>query len=298
VDANNSAALDTNLALYTEVAQRSAAEVIRGYSTSFGWASKLLSPEVRIHVSNIYALVRVADEIVDGAAEQALGADHLDDAGVLLDELEADCYRAIDTGFSTNLVVHAFAHTARFAGFGRELVEPFFASMRMDLHPQTYDQANFETYIYGSAEVVGLMCLQVYLLGHSFSAKQQADFVVSAKALGAAFQKVNFLRDLAADSRALGRSYFPNIDLNNFTEADKQRLVADITADLRLSASGLISLPKSSRRAVAAAQFLYEALNRELANTPATKLVTTRVRVSNAKKLLILLKATIGAIPK
>ncbi|MEY4434964.1 MAG: hypothetical protein RIR16_1004 [Actinomycetota bacterium] len=296
--ANNSADLDTNLALYTRVAQASAAEVIRGYSTSFGWASKLLGRDVRIHVSNIYALVRVADEIVDGAAEQALGSDHLEDAGALLDELEADCYRAIDTGFSTNLVVHAFAHTARVAGFGRELVEPFFTSMRMDLHSQKYDQASFETYIYGSAEVVGLMCLQVYLLGQSFSAQQQADFVESARALGSAFQKVNFLRDLAADSKALGRSYFPDIDLNNFTEDDKARLVTDIDNELKVSSRGLVGLPKSSRRAVAAAQFLYEALNRELANTPASKLVTTRVRVNNAKKLLILLKATLGAIPK
>ena len=139
----------TGLSLYTEAAQRASAEVIDAYSTSFGWASKLLGKAEQQPVRNIYALVRVADEIVDGAADEA----H-DNPAKLLDELEAETYRALESGFSTNLVVHAFAHTARETGIKRDIIEPFFHSMRMDLTEREHDQKSFDTYVYGSAEVV------------------------------------------------------------------------------------------------------------------------------------------------
>jgi phytoene/squalene synthetase len=220
-----------------------------------------------------------------------------------LTELELETYRAIKTGFSTNLVVHAFAHTARTTGFDREIIEPFFHSMRLDLTEQTYDQAGFETYVYGSAEVVGLMCLQAFIWHReqrvgAYSAAERETLVRGARALGSAFQKVNFLRDLAADFKALGRSYFPNVNVENFNESEKQRLVADIAADLAVSSQSLTLLPQEARRAVAAAQMLFEALNARIAKTSAAKLIETRIRVANPVKFWILLKALIGVIPK
>jgi phytoene/squalene synthetase len=179
---------------YDRVADEAAAVVIRRYSTSFGLASRLLGAEVRQSVENIYALVRVADELVDGAGS-ASGLDLLE-LGQALTALESETELAIELGFSSNLVVHAFARTARASGFGAELVEPFFASMRMDLTAVEHDEQSFERYVYGSAEVVGLMCLRVFLVGHERSATEREQLEVGARALGAAFQKVNFLRDL------------------------------------------------------------------------------------------------------
>ncbi len=295
--------IPTGLALYTLAAERASSEVIAAYSTSFGLAAKLLGAEIQQHVENIYALVRVADEIVDGAAADAMaaGGDVLPD--LALTELEVETYRAIKTGFSTNLVVHAFAHTARTTGFDKEIIEPFFHSMRLDLTEQTYDQAGFDTYVYGSAEVVGLMCLQAFIWHReqqqgAYSEAERESLVRGARALGAAFQKVNFLRDLAADFKALGRSYFPNVRVDNFNESEKQRLVADISADLAVSAQSLPLLAKEARRAVAAAQMLFDALNARIASTPAEKLIETRIRVANPVKFWILLKALIGVIPK
>jgi 15-cis-phytoene synthase len=202
--------------LYDQVAHETASIVIRRYSTSFGLASRLLGPGVRQHVENIYALVRVADEIVDGSGEAA-GLDVLATAQTL-NALEAETELAIETGFSANLVVHAFALTARATGFGADLTAPFFESMRMDLTETEHDQASFEKYVYGSAEVVGLMCLRAFLKDEQVD--DEAALVVGARALGAAFQKVNFLRDLKADFDALGRSYFPGVRVDAFTEAD------------------------------------------------------------------------------
>lgn len=299
----NTTSIPTGLALYTLAAERASSEVISAYSTSFGLAAKLLGTGVQQHVENIYALVRVADEIVDGAAADAKAAGGDVSPELALTELELETYRAIETGFSTNLVVHAFAHTARTTGFDRTIIEPFFHSMRLDLTEQTYDQAGFETYVYGSAEVVGLMCLQTFILAReqrigAYSESEREVLVRGARALGAAFQKVNFLRDLAADFKALGRSYFPNVRVDNFNEAEKQRLVADISADLAVSSLSLPLLSKEARRAVAAAQMLFEALNARIALTPASRLIETRIRVANPVKFWILLKALIGVIPK
>ena len=288
----------TGLALYTQAAERSSSVIIRSYSTSFGMAAKLLAPEIRQHVENIYALVRVADEIVDGSAAEAKLAGGKVDPVHSLDDLEKEVYRALKDRFSANLVVHAFAHTANTVGFDRKIIAPFFESMRMDLWKTVHNQESFDKYVYGSAEVVGLMCLQAFILGHDFSIAEREKLVSGGRALGAAFQKVNFLRDLAADSDALGRSYFPGLVVAELTDAKRDELVADINADLAKSAISLRMLPKSSRRAVAAAHLLFEELNDRIAKTPASGLKTTRISVPNFKKFLIILKVLLGGLPK
>jgi phytoene synthase len=279
------------LELYRDVAEQTAGLVIRRYSTSFGMASRLLGRAVRQPVENIYALVRVADEIVDGGAEEAGLSREV--AARLLNELEKDTERAMAEGYSSNLVVHAFAGTARDAGFGPELTAPFFESMRTDLSATEHDEASFARYVYGSAEVVGLMCLRVFVRDAECPPSEEELEVLEtgARALGSAFQKVNFLRDLAADTEALGRSYFPGIDSTALTEADKVRLLDDIDAELELAARTLPLLPASSRRAVALAQRLFAELSRRIRATPAADLVHTRVRVPDPVKLRIALGA-------
>jgi len=284
------------LSLYDSAADEVAGVVIRRYSTSFGLASRLLGPGIRQHVENIYALVRVADEIVDGGVAEA-GLDQAA-AGRYLDELEADTNQAMEHGYSANLVVHAFARTAREVGFGRELTEPFFHSMRMDLTDTEHDQASFETYVYGSAEVVGLMCLRAFLQEAPPSPEQNERMVRGARALGAAFQKVNFLRDLSADFETLGRSYFPGVRVESFTEEEKHRLLDDIDDDLRMSAAVLPDLPASSRRAVALAQGLFAELAARLRRTPASELVRARVRVPDPVKLRIAASVLAGRLPQ
>lgn len=281
--------------LYDRVAEETASVVIRRYSTSFGLASRLLSPPIRRHVENIYALVRVADEVVDGGAADA-GLDPLAAARVLGD-FERDTEAALDTGFSTNLVIHAFARTARDTGFGRELTRPFFESMRLDLVQTEHDAQSFETYVYGSAEVVGLMCLRTFLQGITVSPAELARFEHGARRLGAAFQKVNFLRDLSADFETLGRSYFPGVSVETFSEADKTRLLDDIDADLRDSAAVVPLLPATCRRAVALAEGLFTELAVRLRATPAGRLVSSRVRVPNPVKLRIAAGAMAGHTP-
>jgi len=273
-------------ALYDRVAEETASIVIRRYSTSFGLASRLLGVGVRHHVENIYALVRVADEIVDGGAQ----VDTLQAARALT-ELEAETEEAMRIGFSANLVVHAFALTARDVSFGSELTAPFFESMRMDLSQKEHDQESFERYVYGSAEVVGLMCLRAFL--HDETVTDLPRFETGARALGAAFQKVNFLRDLAADFETLGRSYFPDVAVDSFDEATKVRLLDDIDADLAVSAAVVPDLPRSSRRAVALAQSLFAELSARLRATPASQLVSARVRVPNPVKARLALAAAV-----
>jgi phytoene/squalene synthetase len=279
---------------YNKVAQEAASIVIRRYSTSFGLASRLLRPAVRQHVENIYALVRVADEIVDGIGANS-GLDLLA-TGQTLNALEVETDLAVETGFSANLVVHAFALTARETGFGRELTAPFFESMRMDLTETVHDAASFERYVYGSAEVVGLMCLRAFL--HNERVDDVPRLEDGARALGAAFQKVNFLRDLGADFNTLGRSYFPGLHVNALTESDKIRLLDDIDVDLTVSAAVIPQLPRSSRRAVALAHSLFAELSQRLRATPAEQLRTVRVRVPNPVKARLALAAATGRLPR
>ena len=282
--------------LYDRVAEETASVVIRRYSTSFGLAAKLLGGDVRQHVENIYALVRVADEIVDGAAVES-GLDQVG-AARQLNELERETDAAIAEGFSSNLVVHAFALTARETGFGTEYTAPFFDSMRTDLTATEHDRDSFDRYVYGSAEVVGLMCLRAFLQGVVLTDAENDRFVTGARALGAAFQKVNFLRDLAADFETLGRSYFPGVSVDSFTEEDKIRLLDDIDTDLRTSAAVIPDLPASSRKAVALAQGLFAELSVRLRATPAERLRSTRIRVPNPIKLRIATGAMLGVKAK
>lgn len=279
-------------ALYDSVAEETSGMVIRRYSTSFGLAARLLGKVIRGDVANIYALVRLADEIVDGVAAEA-GAD-VTEIRRLLDELETETERAMASGYSTNLIVHAFALSARRTGIEPALTRPFFASMRVDITEVLHTPESFDAYVYGSAEVVGLMCLRAFLKDVAVTPEQDERFVHGARKLGAAFQKVNFLRDLSADVDALGRSYFPGINIANFTEEDKARLVADIDADLAISATIVPDLPLSSRRAVALAQNLFAALNRRIERTPASALKQTRVSVPTLVKARLALVTLMG----
>lgn len=288
----------TGLSLYTRAAESASNAVIDAYSTSFGMAVKLLSSEYRQHVANIYGLVRVADEIVDGSAEEAKNAGGKVDSAKILDDLERETYAAISAGYSSNLIVHAFARTANYSGIDRELIAPFFESMRMDLWKTKHDQKSFEKYVYGSAEVIGLMCLKVFLVGERRTQNENQILVDGARALGAAFQKVNFLRDLGADRDGLGRSYFPGLNPKNLTDPKRDELVADINNDLSVATETLKLLPAGAKRAVATALMLFQALNDIIATTPAEKLMQTRIRVPDAYKLILAIRATFGWIPK
>ena len=281
----------TRLALYNRVAERSASLVIREYSTSFGMASRILSGESRQHIDNVYALVRLADEIVDGVAVEA--GLTTSEAERQLDALEADTYRAMETGYSTNLIVHAFGLTARTVNIHKDIVEPFFASMRMDLSDRVYTQESFDAYVYGSAEVVGLMCLAVFIRDDKPDTETARTLYNGARALGAAFQKVNFLRDLAADVDDLGRSYFPGITISKFAEDDKHRLCDDIADDLDAAARTIPLLPRDAARAVGLAHGLFARLNSRIRATPAETVKSTRIRVNDLEKLLIAVRVVV-----
>ncbi|GAB4100364.1 phytoene/squalene synthase family protein [Sinomonas halotolerans] len=289
------AAAQTPLARYTDAAEAGAAVVIRRYSTSFGLACRLLAPPQRRDIENVYALVRIADEAVDGAAAEAgLGTEAVLDQ---LARLEDETLAAIGLGYSTNPVVHAFAGTARRAGIGPELTGPFFASMRRDCDPGGHTEDSLGVYIHGSAEVVGLMCLKVFLAGVGVLPAERAVLEESARRLGAAFQKVNFLRDLRQDGQELGRAYFPGVDPLHVTEAEKTRLLADLRADLDAALPGLRRLPASSRRAVALAHSLFAELADRIEACPAEVLVTTRVRVPALAKLRLAAAVLLGLGP-
>ncbi|WP_402462858.1 phytoene/squalene synthase family protein [Isoptericola aurantiacus] len=269
---------------YDVAATRSAATVVDEYSTSFGWACRLLGPEIRDHVRAVYALVRIADEIVDDMAADLSTAER----DRVLTELEQETGAALRRGRSANLVVHAFARTARRFGIGHELVDPFFASMRADLSVTEHDEASFRTYVHGSAEVVGLMCLRVFTGGDEAA---YARLSPGAARLGAAFQKVNFLRDLADDVDERGRSYFPGLDVATFGDAERDALLDDIDADLAAASAAIAVLPRSSRVAVRTAHDLFAELSRRLRATPAERLRQERVRVPDPVKVRLVLAA-------
>ncbi|WEV76855.1 phytoene/squalene synthase family protein [Janibacter cremeus] len=273
---------------YDEVAHASAAVVIGRYSTSFGWATRLLQQPVRTHVCSVYAFVRVADELVDDESQPW----DTDQRRRLLDGLQQETHRALACGASANLVVHAFARTALEHGIGADLVDPFFAAMRADLSVRQHDTETLNRYVYGSAEVVGLMCLRVFVSGDD---RRYEDLAPGARRLGAAFQKVNFLRDLHSDHELLGRSYLPGVDRGTFTDRQRDELLDDIDDDLRAAARAIEQLPPSSRRAVRAAHALFEALSLRLRATPAQQIARERVRVPDLAKVRIIARSALVA---
>ncbi|MGO3795969.1 MAG: phytoene/squalene synthase family protein [Pauljensenia sp.] len=273
--------------LFERAAHEAAGVVIGQYSTSFGMAVRLLQEPVRTAVRDVYAMVRVADEVVDGACAHLPGGQ----VEGLLDRYEQDVLAAIPRGFSTDLVIHAFALTARRVGIGEDLVAPFFSSMRADLTRSSHDRGSLEEYVHGSAEVVGLMCLRCFLHDRPDREEAWERLRPGAERLGAAFQKVNFLRDLSTDSEELGRTYFPGVTPDTLDEATKARLVDDIDADLRAADEVIALLPDSSRVAVRTAHLLFGELNGRIAATPARELARTRVRVPDARKAVLVARA-------
>jgi len=282
-------------ARYGHAAQVATATVVGEYSTSFARACRLLHDPVRGHVRTIYGLVRVADEVVDAPDLDLDAAARL----AHLDRLEADVLDAMASGFSTNLVVHAFARTAREHAVGPDLVRPFFASMRTDLSRAAHDDDSFATYVHGSAEVVGLMCLRVFVAAPDASPELRATgfdrLAPGAQRLGAAFQKVNFLRDLAADRDLLDRAYVPDVDPAAPTDAQRDAVLDDIEADLAAARDAIAQLPRSSRRGVRAAHDLFAALASRLRSTPARQIAHERVRVGAPTKALLVARTLLPA---
>ncbi len=263
--------------LYDKVAYDTGKHLTLSYSSSFGISSRFFARNVQPHIYAIYGLVRIADEIVDTYKGS--------DARTVLDDLEKSVYASLKSGYSTNPVVHAFCLTARRYAIARSLISPFFASMRMDLMPQTYKPSEYEKYIHGSAEVVGLMCLKVFCAGDE---KRYKSLESGAAALGSAYQKVNFLRDMAADYHELGRLYFPGVTFESFDDVAKQKIIADIRKDFRRALASLRRLPPSSRMAVMMSYVYYSELLKKLARTPASVIKSTRIRVSTPRKLTLL----------
>ncbi len=268
---------------YDAVAEASAALVIRSYSSSFGLASRLLVPAIRRDVRNIYALVRVADEIVDAPRPEQGLVDRSNE----LDQLEDQTSAAMITGSSSNLVVHAFARTARRVGIDLDLVAPFFASMRSDLTEVEHDFESLATYIYGSAEVVGLMCLRAFLAEEAKAEARYDHLAPGARRLGAAFQKINFLRDFGEDSDGLGRRYLVGLDPDSPDDAAWSLWLDDIDLDLTAAAAAIPHLPASSRVAVCTAHDLFAELTARLRESSAAEARLNRVRVPNAGKARI-----------
>jgi len=266
--------------LYKQVSYKASKLVTNEYSTSFGLSIRLFSVTLRPHIYAIYGLVRIADEIVDSYD----GPQQLN----LLNDLEKQTMAAIDLGYSANPIVHAFALTARQYAIDATLIAPFFESMRMDVAPTTFDQALYTTYIYGSAEVVGLMCLKVFTNDQKLYAKLEK----GAGKLGAAYQKINFLRDIAADAQGLGRWYFPISSFETFDDKAKTIIIRDIEKDLTSATKAIAQLPDSSRRAVALSYDYYNELLKKIRTTPASELQQKRIRVNNLQKTALFIRTS------
>lgn len=250
------------------------------YSTSFSSAIRLLHADIRQPIHNIYGFVRFADEIVDTF--------HHVDKAALLDEFKEATYAAINRGISLNPILHSFQLTVNQYDIDIELIEAFFYSMTLDLETQSYDGAGYDQYIYGSAEVVGLMCLQVFCEGD----KQLFNALKSnARSLGAAFQKVNFLRDLKADYEGLERVYFPGCDFKNFSDVDKQEIEEDIQQNFDDAYKGIVKLPIKVRFGVYVAYKYYLSLFKKIKKTRAKNILEERIRIPNYGKVFIVAKA-------
>jgi phytoene/squalene synthetase len=252
------------------------------YSTSFSLGIKLLAPEIREAVYSIYGFVRFADEIVDTL--------HNHDKAKLLKRFRKDTWLAIDEGVSTNPILHSFQIVVNKYKIDRELIEAFFTSMSMDLNQTVYNNNNFKRYVYGSAEVVGLMCLRVF---YKDDPEGYESLKYPARKLGEAFQKVNFLRDVQADLKERGRTYFPNVDLLNFTKTEKEQIEKEIEEDFRAAYEGIVRLKKEARLGVYVAYIYYLKLFRKIKKKQPAAIMQNRIRVNNVVKLGLLFQGMV-----
>ena len=255
--------------------------VIKRYSTSFYFSSSLLSKSIRQDIFNIYGFVRLADEIVDTFHEYPKKE--------LLEDFESELWRSLDNKISLNPILNSFQHTVNKYSISKDLISSFLDSMKMDLEKKEYNSVEeYKKYIYGSADVVGLMCLKVFVKGSESSFSELSSFAIS---LGSAFQKVNFLRDLKDDSNVLNRVYFPNVDMNNFNEKSKKEIILEIEKDFANSVKGIVKLPKNSKFAVYIAYRYYNKLLKKLKRTSSENIVKKRIRIHNLQKFIVIARS-------
>jgi len=265
--------------LYTQTAFDCSKLITKTYSTSFSLGIRTLNKKYHEPVYAIYGFVRYADEIVDTF--------HDFDKGELLTRFKKDTYQAIEEGISLNPVLHSFQDVVNEYQIDHDLIEAFLVSMEMDLEKKDYDDPEYKKYIYGSAEVVGLMCLKVFCGGDQ---KEYDELVKPAKYLGSAFQKVNFLRDIKSDFDERGRVYFPGVDFNQFTSEEKKHIEADIREEFNQALIGIKKLPKGARAGVYLAYIYYTVLFKKITRLSPERIKSERIRVPNFKKLTLLMK--------
>lgn len=268
--------------LFDEYSKQASKQVTKRYSTSFYTSTNALDKNIRVHIHNIYGFVRLADEIVDSFHEY--------DKSTLLTEFSNDCFLALERGISLNPILHSFQMTVNEFNIDHALIRQFLHSMEMDLHPTDYTDSDYEEYIFGSAEVVGLMCLKVFVYGNE---EEYLRLKPYAMKLGSAFQKINFLRDIHADYNELGRIYFPNIDINNIQIEDKRKIEAEIRQEFKDALIGIKQLPKKARFGVYVCYKYYTKLLKEIEQRNAKQLLQERIRVRDSKKLLVFAKSYI-----
>lgn len=272
-----------NVKFYIENCYQISKLVTNNYSTSFSLAISLLEEDKRLAIYAIYGFVRLADEIVDSMEGY--------DKSYLLEKLNDDLQYAFETGMSTNTILVSFVDTVNRYNINRESVDAFMDSMKYDLTKLEYtNEVDLDKYIYGSADVVGLMCLKVFCNGNS-SLYEKLE--CPARKLGSAFQKVNFLRDLKDDINNLGRSYFPEVSKSKFDDKSKKQIEESIKKDFDEAWKGVKQLPGRSKLAVALAYYYYNGLFKKIMRTPSENVLKKRVRISNLKKYLIIIKAAI-----
>jgi phytoene synthase len=260
--------------LFDEVSFKCSKLVTKNYSTSFSLAVYMLSPIIRDAIYSIYGFVRFADEIVDSF--------HGFDKENLINDFEQEYYKSYNSGISLNPILNSFQHTVKKYNITDDLIQAFLKSMKLDLVKSDYNsKAEYEEYIYGSADVVGLMCLKVFVAGKDHKYEQLKD---EAMRLGSAFQKVNFLRDLKDDNLVLNRNYFPGVDLNSFDENAKKMIIKEIQEDFNVAYQGILKLPIEAKFGVYTAFVYYKKLLKKLENTPCHEIGNARIRVSNYTK--------------
>ncbi len=270
--------------VFDQVSFECSKHVTKTYSTSFSSAVRMLAPSIREDIYNIYGFVRFADEIVDSFHEY--------DKQTLFEMFEGDLESALTLKISLNPILNSFQHTVHRYAIPKELIAAFMKSMKQDLYKTEYKTTEeYEDYIYGSADVVGLMCLKVFVKGNE---TQYDDLKHSAMRLGSAFQKVNFLRDLKADYEDLSRTYFPNTNLSKLDEASKQVIIADIEADFEAGFIGIQKLPLEAKFGVYTAFVYYKKLLSKLKKTPSLEIKNTRIRVPDYEKMGLLAKCYVN----